>query len=253
MANGVIQSIMKKENKIILLRRFKLNVMKKISLTIFILTVVFYRTYSQDNNCITNQRFAQNAQFYFDTFQKGTVVFNDNSTADGILNYNLVTNDIYYLEDKNFYSLDRKNIKYVLICKSQFYFYKVNVLELVYSKKNQILVQRKIANEDLYDKKGAYGATSPNTVGTDLQYINVTPTPGNSHIVNLRKENDKELNITISFLIKIGDKFYPATKKSFIKIYSEHKEIIQRYFEENNFNFGNKDDLIKISDYCMSL
>ncbi|PLX14134.1 MAG: hypothetical protein C0597_10510, partial [Marinilabiliales bacterium] len=163
--------------------------MKNLISIFFVAIISLINGYSQEKQCDINNQFAQNAQFFFNSFQEGTVVFNDNVKTDALLNYNIISDDIYYIEDDKYYSLNREDVKYVVICDYRFYFHETNVLELVYSKNFQLLVERKVKMEDLYDKKGAYGASSPNTVGVDLQYVNIVLQPqSNMFIVNLRKE-----------------------------------------------------------------
>ncbi len=228
--------------------------MKKLLLLFTTLFLIPILLFSQENKCDINTQFAQNAQFFFNSFQDGTVVFRDNSKTNALLNYNVVTDDIYFINDNKYFSLDRNDIKYVAICDYRFYFNNTKVFELVYSKNIKLLVQRNIDLEDLYDKKGAYGASSPNTVGVDLQYANLVPmSEDNSFIVNLRKENDKELDVISSFKIKKGNKFFPATKRTIFKIYKDQKDAIETYLDENNINFNKKDDLIKLLNYCASL
>lgn len=226
--------------------------MKKLILVTFLFGITI-NLFSQ-KNCDVNTSVAQNAQFFFNSFLKGTVVFKDNTKTDAILNYNIISDDIYYIDGEKFYTLNSEDVKYILICDYRFYFYNGNVLELVYSKDIQLLVERKVNLEDLYDKKGAYGATSPNTVGVDLQYADVvTQTESSNYMVNLRKKGDKELDVKYTYKIKNGNKFLPATKKSFFKIYKEHKESIEKYLGEGKFDFDNKKDLIEIANYCKTL
>jgi len=226
--------------------------MKKIFILIVVITTSFI-SFGQ-NKCDTSEYYAQNAQFFFNTFQKGTVVFNDETKVDAILNYNVVSNDVYYIDENKYFSLNRENVKYVAICDYRFYFENGKVLQLIFDKGVQLLVERNVNMEEFYDKKGAYGATSPNTVGTDFLDVTLSNLPEDrSYLVNLRDKEDKEINVVINYKIKYGKKFYPATQKSFLKIYSENKDKLKKYFSENNFDFKNKQDLIQIANYCISL
>ena len=224
---------------------------------IFTLIVVFSCfniAFSQEEKCSINRNYTQNAQFFFNSFQNGSVVFKDGNITDAILNYNVLSNDIFYIENAKYYSLDMNDVKYVLICNHRFYYYKVKIEELIYNKEIQILIERNFNIEQFQDKKGAYGATSPNTVGTNLTTIDISNLPDDgSFRINLKTEEDKKIDITCLHKIMYGNKILPATKKSFLKIYSEHKVNLKKYFNENKFDFHDINDLIEISDYCMSL
>ena len=98
----------------------------------------------------------------------------------------------------------------------------------------------------------AINVSSPNTVGTNFQNVDI-PRMGSVYTVNQRKENAKELTVMHLYKIKKGKKYYPANKKTFLKIYKDKKDILEKYFDENKFNFKNPDDLITISNYCNTL
>lgn len=228
--------------------------MKKVFLTLISFIFFTQIIFAQNKECDINNNFTQNAQFFFNSFQEGTVVYKDNLKSEGLFNYNVVSDDIYFIDDNKYFSLDRTNVKYVVICNYRFYFSNTKVYELVYSKNVQLVVQRTIDSEDLQNKKGAYGATSPNAVGIDLQYADiVTMAEDNSFQVNLPEDNDKTINVNKNFKIKSGNKFYPATKRTLLKIYKENKKDIEIFLDNNQLKFNTKEDLIEILNYCTSL
>lgn len=227
--------------------------MNKLFLT-FIILFVYETSFSQTNKCDTTSTFAQNSQFFFNSFHKGTVVFNDNTKLDAVLNYNVISNDIYYIENNKYYSLNPDEVKMIVICDYRFYFEGGKVLELIYNKEIMLVIERNANTEEFFDQKGAYGATSPNTVGTKILDISISNMPEDrSYLVNLRDKGDKVINITMLYKIKYGKKIMPATKNSFLKIYNDNKEKLKQFFNDNDFDFHKKDDLIKIANYCNDL
>jgi len=228
--------------------------MKQISLLFIIFFSFFLNSFSQEKNCDINTQFTQNAQFLFNSFQKGIVVFENNTQTSAILNYNVLSNDIYYIDNEKFYVLSPESIDHVFICNKKFYSYNNKVYELIYNKKFQILVGREVSWEEFQGREGAYGAKSPNTVGTNLNTLDLTNISENqSYLVNLRDDEDKELTINLNFKIKYGNNLYSTSKRSFYKIYPNHKKEIKQYIKDNNLNLNRKTDLIKLANYCNEL
>ncbi len=209
---------------------------------------------AQTFTCDTTANYAQNAQFFFNSFQNGTVLFEDNSKTDALLNYNVLSNDMYYIDNNKYFSLSPDEVKMIMICNFRFYFEKGKIMELIYDKEIKIFIERTANIEEFFDQEGAYGATSPNTVGTKLLDFDIANMPEDrSYLVNLRDKGDKEIMIEKLYKIKYGTKVLPATKNSFLKIYKDNKEKLKIYFNENQFDFHQKEDLIKIANYCLSL
>ncbi|MDY6801880.1 MAG: hypothetical protein SVU94_11765 [Bacteroidota bacterium] len=228
--------------------------MKRFNFLFIPFFIFFQNSFSQENNCDINNQFTQNAQFFFNSFQKGTVVFKDNSKTPGELNYNIVSNDIYYIDNQKFYVLNPKTIEYVSICNNKFYLLNNKVYELIYNKKIQILIGREVNWEEFQNKKGAYGAKSPNTVGTNLNTIDLTNiAEDHTYLVNLKDDEDKTFTINLTFKIKYGNNIYPATKRSFFKIYSNNKSEIKQFIKENKIDFDSKRDLITLANFCEDL
>jgi len=224
----------------------------------YILSLVFvflsFILNAQTITCDTTANYAQNAQFFFNSFQKGTVIFEDNNKTNALLNYNVLSNDMYYIDNNKYYSLSPDEVKMIMICNFRFFFEKGKIMELIYDKEIKIFIERTANLEEFFDQKGAYGATSPNTVGTKLLDFDIANMPEDrSYLVNLRDKGDKEIIIDKHYKIIYGSKVLPATKNSFLKIYKDKKEKLKIYFDENQFDFHKKEDLIKIANYCLSL
>lgn len=228
--------------------------MKRFSFLLILFFIFPHCSFSQEKNCDINTQFTQNAQFFFNSFQKGTVVFKDNTKTIGVLNYNVVSNDIYYVESDDFYILNPEPVQFVSICNKKFYPINNKIYELIYNKKIQLLTGREVNWEEFQNKQGAYGAKSPNTVGTNLNSIDLTNiAEDHSYLVNLKDDEDKTITINLNFKIKYGNNFYPSSKRSFFKIYPDHKKEIKQYIKDNNLNLNQKFDLITLANYCDEL
>ncbi len=224
--------------------------MKKELLILYLaLFLIKFNIYAQEEPCVVNKHITINSPFFFNSFQEGIVVFSDTLKIRALLNYNIITDNIYYSYDNDLYSLDTRDIKYVAICNYRFYFRNTFVLQLLYNKDIKLFVSRKINQEELHDKKGAYNAKSPNTVGSDYAYIKTR-----GGVKNLRKSNnDKELSINCYYKIMKNNKLYPANKKTFLKLYQNKKPEILEYIRENNIRFNNEASLKQLANFCENL
>lgn len=228
--------------------------MKRFSFLLIIFFIFYQNIFSQEKNCDINTQFTQNAQFFFNSFQKGTVVFENSTKTSTKLNYNVVSNNIYYIDNEKIYVLSPENVKYIFICNKKFYPLNNKVYELIYNKKIQILTEREVSWEEFQKRKGAYGAKSPNTVGTNLNYIDLTNiAEDQTYLVNLKDNEDKEITVNLNFKIKYGNNLYSTSKRSFYKIYPNYKKEIQQYIKDNNLNLNQNSDLIKLANYCDNL
>lgn len=217
----------------------------------FLFSLIGFASFAQKPNCDINNNFTQNAQFFFNSFQEGTVVYDNNLKTNTLLNYNVVSNNIYYIDDDKIYILSPESVRSVSICDKKFYFHVNKVFELVYNKNIQILTGREVRWEEFQDREGAYGAKSPNTVGTKLNNIDIANMDeDNSFLVNLRDKEEEEFTPRLYYKIKYGNNFYPSNKRGFFKIYSDNKAAIKQYVKENNIDFDKKEDLIELANYC---
>lgn len=221
---------------------------KNFLIACLLLFLVTSSIYAQEKPCAINDYVTVSAPYFFDSFQEGVVVFNDTLQICALLNYNVVTDDIYYTYDNEFYSIDKRGVKFVVICNHRFYFENTIVMQMIYNNDIKLFISRKINQEELYDKKGAYSASSPNTTGTDLQYVTTV-----NGVTNLRNKEDKRLSINYHYKIMKNDRLYTANKKNFLKLYKNHKQEILEYIKENNIRFDNKYNLIQMTNYCANL
>ena len=95
-------------------------------------------------------------------------------------------------------------------------------------------------------KKGAYGSRSETTAITQYNSISSSGT-------EILLPVEVELRTSLTYYLVEGTKVNIATKKNFLKMFSNHKKTIEEYLKTNKINFDKEEDLIQLFNYCVNL
>ncbi|MDR0754100.1 MAG: hypothetical protein LBF04_01795 [Prevotellaceae bacterium] len=190
----------------------------------------------------------RNAVYVFPDFTEGTVFFKNGTMTSAKLNYNTLTEEMQFIDDKeNIMAISNpQDINYIIINKKTFYYVSGKSFGelLVYNDEVRFLTKRKTALTDS-QAKGAYGQ-----VNTTSAVTSVVPT--RQYDIGILR--DLTFNIIDEFLLERNGKFTKIIGvKSFIKIFPQYKNEITKFVESNKTNFKNEKALIKLTNYCTQL
>ncbi|MEG0519396.1 MAG: hypothetical protein RR555_11125 [Bacteroidales bacterium] len=190
-----------------------------------------------------------NHHYYLNNFDMGKVVFLDGVVSQGLININYVTNTIDLISDTGDTLRVNKErpIKFIAIqgtifLKHNSIFYQV----LEQSDDISLLYSIKLTKSPEMIK-GAYG-TNVNASSNVIAKSMITASGSD---VNFSKSDKFVLNnYTYNlFLLKKGS-ILPASKKTFMKVFSQKKEAINKYLAEHNVQFNDNTEIAALFKYC---
>lgn len=179
-----------------------------------------------------NKKRTEGGFFLFDTWDKVSVVkLTDKKYTLKNVNINLLNNEIVFkVDEKSFYKIPRKYVKYISVNNELFKFKKYKEEDKVF----QMLVE----SEDFSFLKG--------------HKLRITE---RSDIGILTDRVDR-VNKVKQYFIQQGDKINRVKlkkKKIMGFIAQEHKETVEKYAKRNELSFKKEEDAVKILNYYATL
>jgi len=212
-----------------------------------------YNSYSQDRKIFVinpGQRITDvifPAEMYrYAEFKPGTVFFKDRRESTAPMNYNLVLNEVQFIDAKgDTLSLaDEQMIKLITIDKESF-FYNKGCYELLDSFDNITLARKEIIFKASVNKIGAYD--QPVQGGSATSYTNFSSGSRDVKLVmNEKITMKKEANY---YFTNGNSHMIPASKKNLQKEFPKYSAAIEEYSKSNSTDFKNGTDLEKLFDY----
>jgi hypothetical protein len=169
------------------------------------------------------------------------------------LNYNLLFSAVQFIDsngDTLFIAEDSNIFRYVSIANDIFFHdFQYGYFEILTRESQIKLVSQlkwSITQKDIVVDNG-YGSSSSlsNSV-----YSTIRTSGSNNFIQNENTLFEKE---TSYHLLDKKYKIHKATKNNIQKIFQEHKPRIQLYLKDNQVDFSNQEDLIKLLGFCNAL
>lgn len=220
----------------------------KNTIIVIIISLISLNLFSQES--IYNTKFTINSQYLLNKFISGKVIFNDNYENNSKLNYNVLLEEIHFLQNDTIKTLISNDIKYIILDKFKFISINNKYFQEIHKSKNLKLVFQYNADiSSIGVNKGAYGTSTETAATTKLNSV-PTQSMYNGGYVVLKDDNAKEIKTTPRYYIVTSNgKMISPTKKKIHKLSNKKKEEIETFIKTNNLKFTNKEDLIKILDF----
>ena len=184
-------------------------------------------------------------------FYKGRVYFNDGNYTEAYLNYNLLTNSIFFLNDekKAFQLVGLPEISTILYGKRTFIpINSKEVAEVIETLNGQVqlLLNRKVEVKNTAEYRGAYGTS---TVTSSVTTVNTWDDVGAQRPIN--RSTDIEISLKSQYLLKKDNKIIPINRlRDLRKIYPDKWEPLKEFVQTNNLKFNNKKDVVSMIKFC---
>lgn len=180
--------------------------------------------------------------YRYPAFQQATVVFRDGKSVQTRINYNSVFGEMQFIHTTgDTLSLDdENNVRWILAGTDTFYFFE-GWLEQIAAAGDMKLARKKLIQVSNKEKIGgmdipAFGAVETNTKSTMSQQTRDL----------VAKE---QLTYTEYYSYYFGDRFnqfFPAGKKSLLKIYSEKEARVQPYLKTHTPDYKKEEELRRL-------
>jgi hypothetical protein len=184
--------------------------------------------------------------YRFSNFTNGHVYFRDGTMSAAKLNYNFLNKEIEFISPGSdtlaIVKEQALNIKNIIIDSITFYYYDGYLEEMAHNEDGKLL-KRQFYQIKGSEKIGAYNLAS--TSSAIDSYSSYTDQNGQSRTLTVREN----LTLVIATEYFFGDKYtvvLRATKKNMLDLYPKKKAQIESYLRNNNVNFTNGTDLLKL-------
>jgi hypothetical protein len=212
--------------------------------------------------------------YFYEEFRKGKVFFTEGNPVEAIFNYSFVLEEMQFLDpednDQILTLVRRPNMTHIEIGRDIFVPVDRQGWALVLQDGPVTLLQKKHIIP--LDKKGPYGVPL-NTSGAqivsnlgsvmDASYILGNVGGGQARregssvfdrsAVGLSQLQLENVKTEIRHWLMRDQRVFPATRQSFLRVYSEVRPQLERFFEDNRVDFGNEQHLRSLTRYANSL
>jgi len=186
-------------------------------------------------------------------FTKGTVYFKDGNIGKELMNYNILSAQILYIDKRGdtLAIAAPEEIKKLDINGAIFYYNNKNYLEeIAATPAVSLVMQRNVSVH--FEKIGAYGNTDPS--GSITSY--------NTYVAGVGTGNAAyRLFVNEDAVVKKQELFYllskyniqePASRRGFLAMFPKNRKNIESYLDNNKVNFNSTSDLLQLLSIAAS-
>ena len=184
--------------------------------------------------------------YLFPDFTTGLVVSKDGSKSKGLLNYNLLNEEMQFIAPKgDTLSLaDEHTIKFITVGKDSFFYDHAYFQLLAGNPVAKLAVKQRLK---IVDKQriGAYNQpSSTGSIQSQSNYISGAV----SHRLNIREDILMAKETKYYFSDKYNH-FVPANKKNVFKLFSRQQNEIEEFLRSNRIDFNQLEDLVSLLSF----
>lgn len=192
-------------------------------------------------------------RYLYDGFQDGKVYFRNGKVSAARMNYSFFHSEIQFINPNNDTLLlnDNEYISKIVINNDVFYFEKKQGHIQNIGEYGKVILGRKQKLLFMGNEKHA-GYDEYSSTSAVSSYTHFTNRNGEMQAL---KSDDKLILRKKSDYFLIDQNLRPnfANRVSLLKIYPDHKRTLNNFLRENQINFLDEKDLIKVLEFCRSL
>ena len=196
--------------------------------------------------------FPPEVRYMYPQFVEGQVVLNNNQISTAMINYNLLRDEIDFIQDNDTVTIVRKrDLKYVITESDTFVYMPAGYMKLIYDQKLKVYCKDKINLKDILkrDGMGAVNRSAGISSFGDNEYRGLP--------YDLVVQEDYVYKREVAYYIATpSGALEPFKKTNVLNLFSYnkfHKAEIQKYLKINKINFEKQEDVIKLAEYLSAL
>lgn len=201
-------------------------------------------------------------QYLYPEFTKGTVHFSTNEKSTAFLNYNILLNEIQFMDLsdirgktfetesdflKHAQSLDLREVSHITIKGDNFINTNRGIMYLVVNDETKLLRNDNIKMSG-QSNIGAYGMQSQTS---SVERRSSSPSERARRGEEFKQEIVTEYSRETQFYLLSDNRLRRATQRGFEKTFRSKRDDIRSYVDENDIDFKNENHLIKLLNYCV--
>ena len=190
--------------------------------------------------------------FLYPDFTKGKAVNRNGTSIEGLFNYNIINGEIQFIGSrKDTLAVSNPGlVSYFTIAADTFYFNKGYYRKLSGNKYFMLAAMQYTKLADVR-KEGPYGTTTSTSA---VDSYSTLISDNHAGIYKLRVNVETIFSMRCDYYFgNPEDGFVPAKKNSLLKMFPERENNIKQYLKNESIRFNNKDDLIKLMKFIVSL
>jgi len=186
-------------------------------------------------------------------FEQGTVVFKNGVRSPATLNYDMIQEQMLFLDVDNTVMRINKPLDILVVIIGERRFFPISSIGVFYEEiqagKDSFFVERR-ASIVSQGKASAYGGYSQTQSSTS--YGSWQSDMGGT--VQLKADEKFKLDIKNTYYLKSGNNYKRfLTANSLGKLFKGHESEIKAFADEESINFRNLEDVVRLVEYAYSL
>ena len=200
--------------------------------------------------CLNAQSY-NTKHYLFPDFTRGVVYYKEGAAVRHEMNYNLMTDEMYYINDKDkklaLYDFDK--IEYISIGLHRFIPLDADFAEVVMETDEVALTVKRSTNVS----GSSRGKVNKSLNRFEKLADNIILKPDSSYyLVRLVKPQGIKKGIFKGLALS-QNKVVDATQSGFFKIYSDYKPQIEEFIKNEDIDFKNAENIIRLMNFCDNL
>ena len=192
--------------------------------------------------------FPPSVRYLYPQFVQGQIVLKNNKTSAYMINYNMLQNEIEFINGNDTLIIGKKkDLKYVIV-ENDTFTYSSGYVKHIFGQELKIYCKDKINFKDIL-KKGAMGVVN-RSAGIETN----SSLDSQALSYDLVVSEDMVFRREVSYYVTTSNGSLEQFKKqNVLKQFSNHKAEIQKYLKTNNINFQKQEDIVKLAGYLSAL
>lgn len=201
----------------------------------------------------------EDMQLLYPERKSGLIYFSDGNISEYEMNYNFLLDEVHFLTSRGrVHALQRIPSYDKLVIKDRTFIWNndLGYIELLHEGKNNLYLKRHVNINTLPVSRGAYGTTDHTS---RIQQATIEQTAAYQvSEVRVGNPNAQELEITLRYseyflFEKDGEKTRVNNHRQLGRLFSDHSSEIRSFARQNNIDFDNPEDMIKMAEFIDSL
>lgn len=190
--------------------------------------------------------------YRYPSFMDGHVMYKNGSFINSRLNYNIVLGEMQFINGKGDTMVIANSADiYRVVFDTGTFYVNEGYLEVLVGDSNIMLLAKNYVKLMDVRNQGAYGTS--NSSGAVDNYTSISA-GNNTSTMNLKVSQDMVYTFTSDYFFKSGNsEFIPARRNSILRLYPDTENEIKSFIKENNVNFSDVNDLIKLTGFLMNI
>jgi len=211
------------------------------------------RANAQDSS-LMNHSYSVKSQYLFDNFVRGTATLKSGGFATARFNYNVVSEEMQFIEDGTIKDLVAENIESVEVNDIIFWNIRGDFYQVIRTFDDLHLCElRQPDLSNLKASKGAYGTSTSTSSAVKVSNVPLQNVLVDG-AVNLSGDTSEEIEVYSQYYIRTPNhEFIKPTRRKIRRHFREHSDQIKSYIKKHDLNLDKESNLIEVLKYAHSL